>query len=48
MAYRQTRERVKLKTGENKSGAISSGFTHLERDFALTKVYISKRDGCQL
>jgi hypothetical protein len=49
MAYRQTKERVKIKTEEDKSEMVSSLFTHLpERNFALNKIYISKRGGCQL
>jgi hypothetical protein len=49
MAYRQTRERAKIKTGENKSGMVSSLLTPpAGRNFALNKIYISKRGGCQL
>jgi hypothetical protein len=49
MAYRQMRERVKIKKGEGKSGMVSFLFVHpLERDFALNEIYISKRGGCQL
>jgi hypothetical protein len=38
MAYRQMRERVKIKEGEGKSGMVSF----------LNEIYISKRGGCQL
>jgi hypothetical protein len=49
MAYRQTRERAKIKTGEDKSGMVSSLLAHpVERDFVLNKIYISKKGGCQL
>jgi hypothetical protein len=42
MAYRQTRERVRIKKGEDKSGMVSFGFTNLERDFAYIKFIFPK------
>jgi hypothetical protein len=42
MAYRQMRERVRIKKGEDKSGMVSSGFTNFERNFAYIKFIFRK------